>query len=100
MHDNALLKGSEVEAESCMRVFTTQMGFVHVEVATPAKAAAPRWTAAFSRPSLSWLAIICFPLPYVKKLILRAGITPTRVGPKPLNKAGTPSFLKMSLKGY
>ena len=56
-------------------------------VATPARAAADRCTQLFSCPLLYLSAMSRLPLPYVKKLIERAGITPTRVGPRPLNKA-------------
>ena len=66
---------------------TTQIGFVAVPVAMPATAAAARWTHEFSWPWLKVLAMTCLPLPYVKKLMDRAGTTPTSVGPSPLKSA-------------
>ena len=83
---------------SCMRVLTTQMGFVALPVTIPAKAAAERCTYAFSRPSLNVFAMICLPFPYVKKFMDRAGMTPTSVGPSPLKSADAPSYLWMSLQ--
>ena len=53
----------------------------------PAKAEADKCTQLFSRPLLNSSKMIRLPLPYVKKLIERAGTTPTSVGPRPLNKA-------------
>ena len=70
----------------------TQIGFVAVPVTIPANAAAERCTQEFSIPPLNRLEIISFPLPYVKKLMERAGMTPTKVGPRPLKRAGIPSY--------
>ena len=42
--------------------------------------------------------MICFPFPYVKKFIDRAGTTPTRVGTRPLNNARGDSSLAISLE--
>ena len=44
--------------------------------------------------------MICLPLPYVKKFIERAGMTPTRVGTRPLNNARGVSSLAISLTFY
>ena len=62
-----------------------------VPVAIPARAAAVKCTQLFSRPLLNLSAMSRLPLPYVKKLIERAGTTPTSVGPRPLNKARSDS---------
>lgn len=80
----AVVDGSSTcELASCNRVLTTQIGFVHVDVAIPsriadyecdanlqkksvalpAQAAAARWTSEFSSPPLNFWAIICFPFP-------------------------------------
>lgn len=82
---------------SCKRVLTTQIGFVAVAVTMPAVAAAQRWTTGVSLPPLKWSAMSSLPLPYVKKLIDRAGTTPTSVGPRPLKSALGPSLTEMSL---
>lgn len=91
------LTGACSPAASCKRVLTTQIGFVTVLVTKPARAAAERCTYEFSRPSLKVVAMICLPLPYVKKLIERAGMTPTRVGPRPMKRARGDSCWYMSL---
>jgi hypothetical protein len=62
-------------------------------VAIPARAAADKCIQLFSSPPLYLSAMIRLPLPYVKKLIARAGTTPTSVGPRPLNKARSDSSL-------
>ena len=80
------------DAESCMRVLTTQIGLVTVPVTIPANVAAVRCTYEFSSPWLKVFAMTCLPLPYVKKLIERAGIAPTSVGPRPLKRARGDSF--------
>lgn len=74
------------------------MGLVAVPVIMPAFAAATRCTQVFSSPWLKLFAMICLPLPYAKKLMERAGITPTSVGPRPLKRARGDSSRYMSLQ--
>jgi hypothetical protein len=57
-----------------------------------ASAAADKCTQLYSGPSFNLSAMSRLPLPYLKKLIARAGTTPTSVGPRPLNKARDDSF--------
>ena len=73
------------------------MGLVAVPVIIPAFAAANKCTQVASFPLLRFLAMICFPLPYAKKFIERAGTTPTRVGPSPLKRARGDSSRYISL---
>lgn len=57
------------ESCNCKRVFTTHIGFVAEAVMMPAVAAEIKCTPALSLPLFNRRAYICFPLPYVKKLI-------------------------------